>query len=90
MCSLQAVQVGCAECGSDLCRRAVEHFKGVRDGPQPGTGKSFLLRVAIRVLFEMHHGNVGVTAPTGVAATHIGGCTLHHLLGCGIPRLMSA
>lgn len=29
---------------------------------------------------------VGVTAATGIAATHIGGSTLHSVMGCGCAR----
>lgn len=55
-----------------------------------GTGKSFLLRYIIRRLKEAfgHPGEfcrkVAVTAATGIAATHIGGTTLHSAMGCGV------
>lgn len=53
-----------------------------------GTGKSFVLREIIREMKEMYGAeNVGVTAMTGVAAENVGGCTLHSLLGIGIPYM---
>jgi ATP-dependent DNA helicase PIF1 len=30
---------------------------------------------------------VAVTAPTGIAASHIGGCTIHAAMGIGAPKL---
>lgn len=51
-------------------------------------GKSFLLNRIISVLTERygkHSGQLAVTAATGIAATHIGGTTLHSFAGCGIP-----
>mmetsp|Transcript_5870 Transcript_5870/g.16455 ORF Transcript_5870/g.16455 Transcript_5870/m.16455 type:complete len:761 (-) Transcript_5870:465-2747(-) len=51
-----------------------------------GTGKSFLLNRIILRLREKHgKRGVAVTAATGIAATHIGGTTLHSFAGCGIP-----
>ena len=52
-----------------------------------GTGKSFLLK-AVMLALEMRHGpqSVHVTASTGIAASHIGGTTLHAFLGVGVPR----
>lgn len=52
-----------------------------------GTGKSFTLVSLIAVLKELNAdmpGTVHVTASTGVAATHIGGTTLHSFAGLGI------
>lgn len=47
-----------------------------------GTGKSFLLRKIIDDLRLLKpEKNVGVTASTGIAATHIGGTTIHSFLG---------
>ncbi|ORX89532.1 hypothetical protein K493DRAFT_67393 [Basidiobolus meristosporus CBS 931.73] len=45
-----------------------------------GVGKSFLLRYLIEKLREEGK-NVAVTAPTGIAAFHIGGHTVHHFAG---------
>lgn len=47
-----------------------------------GTGKSFLLNRIIETLSS--ETGVHVTASTGIAATHIGGTTLHGFAGCGI------
>jgi hypothetical protein len=50
-----------------------------------GTGKSFLLRVAIDGLRAQHGDDaVAVTASTGAAACNIGGTTLHAFAGCGL------
>lgn len=52
-----------------------------------GTGKSFLLNHIInglRAKFgESFHTRVAITASTGIAATHIGGTTLHSMSGVG-------
>lgn len=48
-----------------------------------GTGKSFLLREIVRELRKRYHKNrIYVTAPTGVSACNIGGCTLHRFVSC--------
>ena len=44
-------------------------------------GKSFLLTHIITGLRKQHRSAVAVTAPTGIAATHINGMLLY-LLGC--------
>ncbi|GMM34618.1 DNA helicase [Saccharomycopsis crataegensis] len=50
-----------------------------------GTGKSVLLRHAIKELRSIHgHGAVAVTASTGLAACNIGGTTLHSFSGIGL------
>jgi ATP-dependent exoDNAse (exonuclease V) alpha subunit len=51
-------------------------------GP-PGSGKTFLLNKYIDYLKE-HNKAVAVTASTGIAATHMGGITLHSWSGLGI------
>lgn len=48
-----------------------------------GTGKSFTMQHIIKVLKKMKK-NVYITASTGIAATHIGGVTLHSFGGTGI------
>lgn len=48
-----------------------------------GSGKTFLLTKYINYLKENKRG-VGVTASTGIAATHIGGITIHSWSGMGI------
>ncbi|KAG2430606.1 hypothetical protein HXX76_010124 [Chlamydomonas incerta] len=54
-----------------------------------GTGKTFVLTRVIDELREryadMFGSKVAVCASTGIAATHIGGTTLHSALGCGVP-----
>ena len=49
-----------------------------------GTGKSFLLK---RFLLEAKKRGVGVTclAPTGIAAVHLGGQTVHRFFGLKAP-----
>jgi len=49
----------------------------------PGAGKTFVLNQFIDHLHE-HDINVGITASTGIAATHIGGSTIHSWSGIGI------
>ncbi len=56
-------------------------------GP-PGAGKTYVLNEFIR--FAKRQGkNVAVTASTGIAATHIGGTTIHSWSGLGILDVLS-
>jgi len=48
-----------------------------------GSGKTYVLRQYIAYLHD-HHIPVAVTASTGIAATHIGGITIHSWAGIGI------
>jgi Cdc6-like AAA superfamily ATPase len=50
-----------------------------------GSGKTFVLSNYISYLKEEHI-SVGITASTGVAATHINGITLNSWAGVGIKR----
>ena len=50
-----------------------------------GSGKTYLLNAFIRWLREQRIG-VGVTASTGIAATHLGGLTIHSWAGINIAR----
>ncbi|NQU99983.1 MAG: AAA family ATPase, partial [Parcubacteria group bacterium] len=52
-----------------------------------GTGKTFLLNKFIKHL-EKKEIKVGVTASTGIAATHLGGRTIHSWVGMGIEQYM--
>ena len=49
----------------------------------PGAGKTYVLNQFIR-LAKRQGKNVAVTASTGIAATHIGGVTIHSWSGLGI------
>jgi predicted ATPase len=49
----------------------------------PGSGKTFLLNKYIKYL-RKNNITVSVTASTGIAATHMGGTTLHSWSGIGI------
>jgi len=49
----------------------------------PGSGKTFLLNKYIDYL-RKEGANVSITASTGIAATHMGGTTLHSWSGLGI------
>ncbi len=49
---------------------------------QPGSGKTFLLNKYINFLKDRGI-KVGVTASTGIAATHLGGITIHSWSGVG-------
>jgi ATP-dependent exoDNAse (exonuclease V) alpha subunit len=54
----------------------------------PGSGKTFLLNEYIDYLKARNKG-VAVTASTGIAATHMGGITLHSWSGLGIKDRIS-
>ncbi len=56
-------------------------------GP-PGSGKTFLLNKYVNYL-KSHRKKVAVTASTGIAATHMGGMTLHSWSGLGIKDKLS-
>lgn len=52
-----------------------------------GVGKSFTISVALEQLAHSKkrpHGTVCTIAPTGLAATHVGGMTTHSFLGVGL------
>ena len=53
-----------------------------------GTGKTFVLRKYIEYLRE-HKVPVAITASTGIAATHLGGQTIHSWSGLGIKDYLS-
>lgn len=53
-----------------------------------GSGKTFLLNKYIDYLRE-NKKNVGITASTGIAATHMGGVTIHSWSGIGIKDNMT-
>jgi len=53
-----------------------------------GTGKTYLLRKYIEYL-RTHGVGVGVTASTGIAATHLDGTTIHSWSGLGIKDNLS-
>jgi ATP-dependent exoDNAse (exonuclease V) alpha subunit len=54
----------------------------------PGAGKTYVLNEFIR-LAKKSGKNVGVTASTGIAATHVGGTTIHSWSGLGIQEYVS-
>lgn len=56
---------------------------------EPGAGKTFVINSYIEWL-EAANINVAVTASTGIAATHIGGMTIHAWSGLGIRNTLSA
>lgn len=53
-----------------------------------GSGKTYLLNEFIGFLKSRGVG-VGITASTGIAATHLGGLTIHSWAGIGISRIAS-
>ena len=55
---------------------------------EPGSGKTFVLNEYIEWL-EDHDISVAVTASTGIAATHIGGMTIHTWSGIGIRETLT-
>lgn len=67
-------------------KQALEILKTGRNvfvtGPA-GSGKTHLVNTYIKYLNE-HQIDVGITASTGIAATHMGGMTIHSWAGIGI------
>lgn len=55
----------------------------------PGTGKTYVISQYIKYL-EQHGITCTVTASTGIAATHIGGVTIHSWSGMGARESLSA
>lgn len=55
----------------------------------PGSGKTFLLNEYIRFL-KGRGVKTGITASTGIAATHLNGLTIHSWAGIGIKERLSA
>ncbi|MEK7609698.1 MAG: AAA family ATPase [Patescibacteria group bacterium] len=53
-----------------------------------GSGKTFVVNQYIRYLKE-HGVAIGITASTGIAATHMGGITIHSWSGMGLKNNMS-
>lgn len=53
-----------------------------------GSGKTFVLREYIKYLQDLG-ANIGITASTGIAATHMGGTTIHSWSGIGIKDKLS-
>lgn len=71
--------------------RLVRQGKNVFFTGSAGTGKTFLLEQIVSELkkkyrnYAVFRRKVAITAPTGIAATNIGGQTLNAALGVGIP-----
>ncbi len=61
-----------------LCSGANAYLTGAA-----GSGKTYLLTRYINTL-RKHNMSVGITASTGIAATHMGGLTIHSWSGIGI------
>ena len=55
---------------------------------EPGAGKSHTVREYVKYL-QSHGVTVALTASTGIAATHIGGMTIHSWSGLGIRKYVS-
>ena len=53
-----------------------------------GSGKTFVINEYISYL-KKHNVDVGITASTGIAATHMGGVTIHSWSGMGVKADMS-
>ncbi len=72
-------------------KQAIELLKTGRNvfvtGPA-GSGKTHLINSYIRYLKE-HDIDVGITASTGIAATHMGGMTIHSWAGIGVNAYLS-
>jgi len=54
----------------------------------PGAGKTYVLNEFVRRMSRQGK-NVAVTASTGIAATHIGGTTIHSWSGLGIKEFLT-
>jgi len=55
---------------------------------EPGSGKTYVVNSYVRWL-KKHKIDPGVTASTGIAATHIGGMTIHSFSGIGVAEFLS-
>lgn len=55
---------------------------------EPGSGKTHTVNAYIRYLRE-HNISPSITASTGIAATHVGGMTIHSWSGIGIKRALT-
>lgn len=55
---------------------------------EPGSGKTHTVNAYIQYLRE-HGINPAITASTGIAATHVGGMTIHSWSGIGIKRALT-
>lgn len=55
---------------------------------EPGSGKTHTVNAYIRYLRE-HGVHPSITASTGIAATHVGGMTIHSWSGIGIKRVLT-
>ena len=55
---------------------------------EPGSGKTHTVNLYIQWLRE-HSMEPAITASTGIAATHIGGYTIHSWSGIGVRRFLS-
>jgi len=53
-----------------------------------GSGKTFVVNEYIKYLKD-HHVSIGITASTGIAATHMGGMTIHSWAGIGVKDYLS-
>ena len=56
---------------------------------EPGSGKTYTVNSYVRWLRE-HSVTPAITASTGIAATHIGGMTIHSWCGIGIKKSLSS
>ena len=56
---------------------------------EPGSGKTHTVNAYVEWL-RAHHIEPAITASTGIAATHIGGITIHSWSGIGIAQYLSA
>jgi len=56
---------------------------------EPGSGKTYVVNAYVAWLRDKGI-NVAITASTGIAATHIGGMTIHSWAGIGVKKYLSA
>jgi len=55
---------------------------------EPGSGKTFVINEYVKYL-QQAKVEVAITASTGIAATHLGGMTIHSWSGIGISKFIS-
>src|SRR3989338_8605355 len=55
---------------------------------EPGSGKTYTINQFVKYL-RNNEINVAITASTGIAATHIGGMTIHSWSGIGIKKRLT-
>ncbi len=77
----------CLSAEQQFVARVVDNGDSIFFSGPAGCGKSELLRYLVAKQSKRYPNAVFVTAPTGISAVAIGGCTLHSFAGVGIGDL---